>query len=140
MLAGDIELEEASALVRSRYMAFGPTADVERFDLDWRERSARLTSLDRMLAATVRDHKHVHPGPRAAFQSLLAWRNRHRRGTRRLSEWAALLTEALRAAGFPGGATLDSNEYQALARWRALMTEFAALERVEAPVTFAAAV
>jgi probable DNA repair protein len=42
--------------------------------------------------------------------------------------------EALRAVGFPGPTPPDSTEFQALARWRELMAEFASLDRVQGAV------
>jgi len=45
-------------------------------------------------------------------------------------EWARRFTACLDAAGFPGERTPDSAEFQALARWRELLSEYAALGSV----------
>ena len=42
--------------------------------------------------------------------------------------------DGLRAIGFPGGQTPGSAEYQTLVRWRELLAEFSALERVQGPL------
>jgi len=139
-LVGEVDFEEASALLRSPYVDFGPAPARARFDMEWRRRSGRTMSLDRALAA-VRSARDVDASaPRAALEALRAWRERVGSRARRLSEWAALLAEALRAIGFPGAEALDSAEYQTLARWQELITEFAALERVQGAVDLRGAV
>lgn len=45
-------------------------------------------------------------------------------------EWARRFTAALDAAGFPGERVPDSAEFQALVRWRELLSEYAALGAV----------
>ena len=140
LVVGDIEFAEASALLCSPYVDFGPAPVRARFDLEWRRRTGRTTSLDRMLAAARGARDVEAPVLRAALEALRAWRDRIGARPRRLSEWAALLSEALRAIGFPGAETPDSVEYQTLARWQALMTEFAALERVQGAVNLRGAV
>ncbi|HUI99052.1 MAG TPA: PD-(D/E)XK nuclease family protein, partial [Usitatibacter sp.] len=47
-------------------------------------------------------------------------------------EWARRFTACLDAAGFPGERVPDSAEFQALARWRELLSEYAALGAVAA--------
>lgn len=44
--------------------------------------------------------------------------------------WARRFTACLHAAGFPGERTLDSAEFQALAKWREALAEYAALGAV----------
>jgi len=140
LVVGDIDFAEASALLGSPHVGFGPAPARARFDLEWRRRSGRTTSLDRMLAAARSARDVEAPALRAALEALRAWRDRIGARPRRLSEWAALLSEALRAIGFPGDQTPDSVEYQTLARWQELMTEFAALERVQGALNLRGAV
>ena len=127
----DLEFSEASALLRSPHVDFGPAAARALFDVELRRRAGPIVSLAHLLAA-ARGARNGEPVPsRQALEALRAWRQGIRSGKRRLSEWAALFMEALRAIGFPGRQTLDSAEYQSLVRWQELLVEFAALERVQ---------
>ncbi|MGB2817080.1 MAG: PD-(D/E)XK nuclease family protein [Burkholderiaceae bacterium] len=140
LAAGDVDFAEASALLRSPHVDFGPAPARACFDVEWRRRSGRTTSLSQLLAVTRTSRADEAPAPRAALEALQAWKTRVGTRPRRLSEWAALLMEALRAIGFPGAATPDSAEYQTLARWQELMAEFAALDRVQGALDLRAAV
>jgi probable DNA repair protein len=140
LAVGEIDFMEASALLRSPHVAFGPAPARARFDVEWRRRSGRTTSLDRLLAVARSSRADEAPSPRAALEALHAWKSRAGTRPRRLSDWAALLMEALRAIGFPGLDAPDSAEYQTLARWQELMSEFAALERVQGAVDLRGAV
>lgn len=128
--AGDIPFAEASTLLRSPYLDLGPSALRDRFDADWRRRSGRSSSLSDLLSAARAAVDDPTSGLRASLEALHVWRLRTGTGARRLSEWTALLADGLRSVGFPGPEPLDSDSYQALARWHELMGEFAALERV----------
>jgi probable DNA repair protein len=46
------------------------------------------------------------------------------------SQWVEPLSQMLRAMGWPGERTLNSDEYQAVAAWKQLLTQFAALDEV----------
>ena len=140
LAVGAIDFAEASALLRSPHLDFGPAAARARFDVEWRRRSGRTTSLQHLLAAARSMRGDAPPAPRAALEALNNWRERVGARSRRLTEWAVQLMEALRTVGFPGTAMLDSVEYQTLARWQELMTEFAGLERVQGPVDLRGAV
>ena len=136
----EIDFADASALLRSPHVNFGPEPARARFDAEWRRRSGRTTSLDHLLAVARSARGDAPPAPCAALEALQAWKARVGTRPRRLSEWAALLVEALRGIGFPGVDALDSAEYQTLARWQELMSEFAALERVQGAVDLRGAV
>lgn len=140
LAAGEIDFAEASMLLRSPHVDFGSAPARARFDAEWRRRSGRATSLDHLLAVARSSRADAAPAPRAALEALRAWKGRAGTRSRRLSEWAALLMEALRTIGFPGVDTLDSAEHQTLARWQELMSEFAALERVQGAVDLRGAV
>lgn len=137
---GGIDFAEASALLRSPHVDFGPAPARARFDAEWRRRSGRTTSLDQLVAVARSVRAEEAPAPRAALEALQAWKARAGARARRLSEWPALLMEGLRTIGFPGIGALDSAEYQTLARWQELMSEFAALERVQGAVDLRGAV
>ena len=128
--SGDVPFAEASTLLRSPYLDLGPSSLRDRFDADWRRRSGRSSSLSDLLIAARAAVDDPASRLRAPLEALHAWRLRTGTGARRLSEWTALLADALRSVGFPGPEPLDSDVYQALVRWHELMGEFAALERV----------
>ena len=140
LAAGDVDFAEASALLRSPHVDFGPAPARACFDLEWRRRSGRTTALNHLLTVARTSRADEAPAPRAALEALQAWRVRIGTRPRRLSEWGSLLMEALRAIGFPGRDTPDSAEYQTLARWQELIAEFAALDRVQGPLDLRAAV
>jgi ATP-dependent helicase/nuclease subunit B len=138
--AGDVPWAEASSLLRSPFVNLGPCSARDRFDADWRRRSGRTASLADLLAvARAADDEHTS-GPRGSLEALQAWRQRAGARARRLSEWTALLGEALRSVGFPGPEPLDSVGYQTLVRWQELLAEFAALERVQGQADLRSAV
>ena len=139
LAVGAIDFAEASALVRSRHVAFGTSSARACFELEWRRRAGRTIALDQLLAA-ARDPRNVDTAPQLALEALQAWRNSVASTRRRFSEWASLLMDGLRAVGFPGNEPPDSAEYQTLLRWQELLGEFAALERVEGPTELAGAV
>ncbi|HET8882327.1 MAG TPA: PD-(D/E)XK nuclease family protein, partial [Solimonas sp.] len=56
------------------------------------------------------------------------------------AEWNEAFTGALDAAGWPGARTIDSEEFQALARWREVLVEFGRLERVLGRIALSTAV
>ena len=140
LAVGEVDFGDASALLRSPHVDFGPAPARARFDVEWRRRSGRTTSLDHLLAAARGACDGELSAPRNGLEALHAWKARLGGRRRRLSEWAALLMEVLRAIGFPGAETPDSAEYQSLARWQELMAEFAALERVHGAVDLRGAV
>ncbi|MDJ0700869.1 MAG: PD-(D/E)XK nuclease family protein [Woeseiaceae bacterium] len=56
------------------------------------------------------------------------------------SEWAEAIDELMSLLGWPGEATLASDDYQLINRWRSLLNEFARLEIVSTTMTFSEAV
>jgi probable DNA repair protein len=54
-------------------------------------------------------------------------------------EWNEAITRFLERAGWPGTRAIDSDEFQVLARWQALLGEFARLERVLGRIPLSAA-
>ncbi len=130
----DLDFSEASALLCSPHVQFGPAPARAVFDVEWRRRAGPMVSLAHLVSA-ARGARNGEPvAPRAGLEALLAWRQGIRSGRRRLSEWAALFIEGLRAIGFPGRRAPDSAEYQTLVRWQELLAEFVSLERVQGPL------
>lgn len=139
-VVGEVDFQEASLLLRARHVDFGARSTREGFDAELRRRVGRRTGLDEVLAFARRSSAFGASPLRTTLDALHAWRSEQGRLRRRCSDWAARLTDVLRTAGFPGPESLDSAEYQAHARWRELMSEFAALDRVVAPLGLAEAV
>jgi ATP-dependent helicase/nuclease subunit B len=60
--------------------------------------------------------------------------------TQSYREWANSFNDLLTALGWPGERSLNSEEYQTMEAWLALLTEFATLDYVAKPVSFRDAV
>ncbi len=54
--------------------------------------------------------------------------------------FAGIFQEILKIMGFPGERSIDSIEYQTIEKWRALLTEFAALDHVRIQISYREAV
>ena len=141
-LAGpSITFEHASRIVRSPFIA-GAEAEMDvraRLDARLRERCGPVVTLEQLLRLAA-----ASQGARAsrlldALANLSGARKASLFGTRNAADWAKAISEALRAAGFPGERTLDSAEYQALQRWHSLLAEFGTLERVTGKMGYAEA-
>lgn len=132
--------EDASRVIRSSFVA-GAESEMAvraRLDAKLRERcppSLRLESLQR-LATVAR-----YPQAPVLIDRLerLAKIRKTGTGAKPASDWARIFSDALRAAGFPGERTLDSNEYQALEKWHDLLAQFANLEAVTPAMDYARA-
>lgn len=55
------------------------------------------------------------------------------------SQWAQEFSQLLNLLGWPGERTLNSEEYQTVTRWSALLTEFASLDLVLEPLSYGTA-
>ena len=141
-LAGrELPYERASLVIRSPYLA---QADAEmtrraRLDAALRERAEPVLGLDRLLALLVRASM-----PRAAVlaQRLAQFAELRRErlfAVQSPGAWARAFGDALALLGFPGERSLSSEEFQTLARWQALLAQFAQLERVAPRMGYAQA-
>src|SRR6266480_157613 len=120
-----VEFGRASKLLRSPFLAGAESEMARRATLDAR--------LRRNLEATVALPKLIafaEPCPllRQALEKVFALAGEA--GEKTPSEWARHFSALLEAAGFPGERTLDSEEFQARAKWHEVLGEFARLERV----------
>ena len=127
-LAGaELELETASAWLRSPYWASPPPATRAHLSLLLRERG--------LIALTVRDFLGaLQLAPRAVLASAraLAAQLTHAGaalgdGSATAQVWSVRLTEALRAAGWPGAPAAHMQGQQTLLRWHELLEEFGGL-------------
>ncbi|MGH8688648.1 MAG: PD-(D/E)XK nuclease family protein [Burkholderiales bacterium] len=120
----DIDFEQASRLIRSPYIA-GASSEMAR-------RSLLDASLRRVAPAKLGLGKLISLIQRAPAlrQTLEKLYSVERPTANSPHDWARHFTDLLAAAGFPGR-ELDSEEYQAQAKWNATLAEFAKLERVQ---------
>jgi len=127
----ELPLESASRLVRSPFLEGSRSEQSARAvaDADLRRRATAILTLA-SLARLVESTSRPVPILRARLARLLEFHRRNALGSRAPSAWARAFTEALDTAGFPGERTLDSNEYQAVAKWHELLGELATLDRV----------
>src|SRR5205823_4085616 len=120
-----VEFERASKLLRSPFLAGAESEMARRATLDVR--------LRRKLEATVALPKLIafaEPCPllRQALEKVFALAGDA--GEKSPSEWARRFSALLEAAGFPGERSLDSEEFQARAKWHEVLGEFARLDRI----------
>jgi probable DNA repair protein len=119
---GDQAFEEASRLLRSPFLGGADEEMLARAQLDARLRGELGTrvSLGKVLALAG-----SCPLLRSRLEGLFA--GAKGKESRSPHDWAQLFTDLLRAAGFPGERTLDTDEFQARARFEAQLGEFARL-------------
>ena len=130
---GRVPFEEASAMLRSPYFA-GAVDERDARDLvdaQLRQRCQRSIDFERIfeaVQASARDCGADVGQLLAGLRALSQWRRQHATRSRRPSEWASAFAQALQSISeFAGGLmagehALDSNEYQALARWQELLS------------------
>jgi len=141
-LAGrEIDFERASRLIRSPFLsgAESELAARARLDARLRKRAEPVVTLDRLLA--LMNHESAGcPVLARRFTALAEFRKARLFGGQPPSAWAKSISEALTVIGFPGERSLDSTEFQALAKWHEVVADFAALDRVLARTGYADAV
>jgi probable DNA repair protein len=131
-LAGrGMDFGHASRLIRSPFIAgagveFAPRS---RLDARLRERAEASITLDRLLVLIGREDAgcQIFAKRLSAFADF---RKARLFGRQLPSAWARAISDALALVGFPGDRGLDSAEFQTLAKWHEVITEFAALDRV----------
>lgn len=131
-LAGrEIDFERASRLIRSPFLdgAESEFARRARLDAALRKRAEPIVTLDRLLALMEREDAGC-PVLARRLAALAEFRKARLFGGQPPSAWARAVSEALAAIGFPGERSLDSTEFQALAKWHEVVAEFATLDRV----------
>jgi len=146
--AARTELERASLLVRSPFIAGAETeADARaRLDVELRKTLSPAVDLDALGRAIAKataagDRYGVAPCPVLGHRlsDLAAFAKANLGGSKRPGEWARVVLSILDVVGFPGERTLDPVEAQALAKLHEAVTELASLDRVAGRVTFAEA-
>lgn len=140
---GNIALPEAGALLRSPYLGEAESESVARALLDARLRERGALRVD--LAALRFEGRSPDGAPRgcaALLRRLDVWQPvaEVAREARQLpSAWSVAFQQQLGALGWPGQRPLDSAEFQAAERWRALVAGLSPLDGVLGRVDFATA-
>ena len=123
----EISFAEASRLIRSPFLGGAQSEMARRARLDAAIRKklpARLT-LPKLIGVAA-----DCPGLRSILESLVPVSRSKSNDPRSPREWAQRFTALLDAAGFPGERALDSDEFQARAKFHETLGEFARLDRV----------
>lgn len=131
-LAGrEIDFERVSRLIRSPFLAGADTGFAWRARLDarLRKRAEPILTLERVLALIAREDTGC-PVLAQRLAALAEFRKGRLFGAQAPSAWARAISEALALAGFPGERSLNSTEFQTLARWHEIVADLAALDRV----------
>ncbi len=133
-----MEFERISLVVRSPFLAGAETEAARRSTLDaaLRRHARPELSLDVLLSLMRREDM-----PRAPLlaQRLIAYAEFRRSrlfSVQTTRSWGVTFSDALKLLGFPGERTLDSTEYQALAKWYEMLVRFARLDLVVAEIGF----
>ena len=132
LASGEIPYEQASKLIRSPFLA-GAEAEISkraRLDAALRKLAPARLTLGKLVAL-------IDGAPllRERLEALFTLVREQPGGERSPHDWGRLFSALLDAAAFPGERGLDSDEFQARAKFNETLAEFARLERV-APKMF----
>lgn len=134
LAAGPIAFDRASRLLRSPFVdgSESEMAARARLDVALRREAPATLSLAKLrgLVASVGGRRPGSGCPRlvVALDRLVEAAKRSSRASPH--DWGRRFTERLQAIGFPGERTLDSAEFQTLAKWRDLLSMLATLGSV----------
>jgi len=134
-LVNDLSSTDVSMLLRSPLLGTATVAGRTRLELRLRQLPDRRWSPS-MITAELRgrdDGENVSDW----LTRLAAFSKRRRELPKQAApaDWAVLFDEVLRAFGWPGQNTLDSDEFQLINRWRELLNEFARLGLVSSTMS-----
>ncbi len=139
-LIGDLRSTEVARLLLSPMTGDDELPGRSRLELQLRERPDRAWSPAMVTAALRASATEGDADDWLGRVAALAKRRREIPGRASPADWVLLFDETLRAFGWPGAGTLDSNSYQLINRWRELLNDFARLDLVSASMTPAIAV
>jgi probable DNA repair protein len=133
LAAGEMAFEQASRLVRSPFLGGAEEEMAKRALLDaaLRKRAPARVTLGKLIGFVD-----ACPVLRRKLEAVFAL---PRKDSASPHDWGRHFTLVLEAAGYPER-SLDSDEFQARAKFNETLAEFARLERVVAKMTFASAV
>ena len=133
LAAGEIPFEQASRLVRSPFLeaADAEMAKRARLDAELRKVAPARVTLGKLIGLVE-----GAPVLRQKLEALFKLAKAAPGGERSPHDWGRLFTDVLGAMGFPGERGLDSDEFQAQAKFNETLAEFAKLERVAPKMSF----
>lgn len=133
LASGTMPLEAVGRLLLSPHLGAAESELSRRALLDARLRrhGEALVSLRTVLRMAAASQEYQWACPDLA-RNLMALRQSVAAAPNRLlpSQWVELLSQMLRTIGWPGERSLNSDEYQAVAAWKQLLAQFAALDEV----------
>jgi probable DNA repair protein len=132
----EVPFEDASRIVRSPFVAGGESELGARMRLEarLREKLGASVALPKLIAAAGQA-----PLLRARLEKLFSLRETGLFSRKTPAEWARHFSSVLKEAGFPGERALDSDEFQAQAKWHEALGELSRLDRVSEEIPFSAA-
>jgi ATP-dependent helicase/nuclease subunit B len=132
----EISFEEASRIVRSPFIGGAETELGARMRLDvrLREKVGAAVALPKLIAFL--EKKTVL---RERLEQVYGMRETGLFSQKTPAEWARHFSGVLEAAGFPGERALDSDEFQAQAKWHEALGELSRLDRVSKEMPFSQA-
>jgi ATP-dependent helicase/nuclease subunit B len=134
-LGRDWQLDDLSLLLRTPYLGQGEADEAWRAEFEVRLRSRRQLNWSRALLN--KQFRGSETGGHAQslrerFATLATWTRQRRKLP--AGDWSQRFFELLQAVGWPGGRTLNSREYQAGEKFRALLQRFASLDALLGPL------
>jgi probable DNA repair protein len=126
----DISSQDLSQLLRSPACGNADLSGRSRLDLELRRLPAMSWSPERFLFGFERPEE--DPSTHDWFERVrvLVDVQKSMPARNAPSQWAMLIDDTLRKLGWPGSASLNSDEFQLVNRWRELLNDFAKLELV----------
>ncbi len=129
----EIEFERVSRLLRSPFLAGSETEMCGRAQLDAqiRKHAEPFISLEQLLVLTSIETDAVNcPVLMQCLSALVVLRQENLSGAQSHTSFVQIISEVLKAIGFPGERGLDSAEYQTAKKWQELVAGFSALDCV----------
>src|SRR5262245_36486362 len=132
----EIPFTQASTIVRSPFIGGAESELGARMRLETRlrEKVGATVALPKLISFL--DRKFVL---REKLERVFALRETGLFSQKTPGEWARHFSTVLKEAGFPGERALDSDEFQAQAKWHEALGELARLDRISSPLSFDAA-
>ncbi|OAI53796.1 hypothetical protein AYO46_00110 [Betaproteobacteria bacterium SCGC AG-212-J23] len=128
-----LSFDEVSRLVRSPFIG-GAESELGarmKLDLRLRDKLGATVALPKLIAFL--DKSLVL---RQKLEKAFALRETGLFAQKTPAEWARHFSAVLEAAGFPGERPLDSDEFQARAKWHEALGELSKLDRISSPLPF----
>ena len=139
LLDQEIEFARLSHWLRSPFLGGAETESDQRVLIDARirEHAEPVVAMERLWVLLHQEGGELNCP--LLMERLSALAKFRQSGLPRLEShatFAKVITEVLQTIGFPGERTLNSNEYQTLKKWQALIADFASFDRVVPSTTY----